>query len=547
MATLLSNKKSTYGGPYAFYTLEVTEVKRTPVEVTLKCKVTANLQYSNSWLGTGAGYGLTAGIYLNGDWYNWTLKSESTKWSGTTKHSASREITIPASAATSSLSVKFRVKRTGSADPASLSETTCNAMSITKVSDQYSGVDLTGSASSQESIKITLSDIPSKVGYQRVICWYKGSTLVHVTTLVSSSTVTSISWTFNGLHPSTTYTLKAVIKNYDETGTTLASRSVSVKTKDETGSLTLSCGANYITASVSGMYDGPSYDRKVEIYYKKSSASSYTLWKTLSSTGTSTKTTITGLISNTKYDVQIRIKDGSSTLKTLTKTITTKELASFYVIEEANIATDIKTWMDVNSADPLYKVPEPFIESVVQEFGTKNCNVEWGTDRSVSGTTYRIQAKVEGGSWITVKTLTTVTSPVTVTAPESEKTVHFRVLSKTSSLSAKNKVSGSVSLYIQGLFKWDTEKVAGHPFIITAEEWNRLGKYVAARYKSLKGVTINIPAVKAGDLITAEVYNTMKDHITAGISEVAVGDKKPGDAILAADIDALRVAANANR
>ena len=52
-----------------------------------------------------------------------------------------------------------------------------------------------------------------------------------------------------------------------------------------------------------------------------------------------------------------------------------------------------------------------------------------------------------------------------------------------------------------------------------------------------------IPAVSAGDFITAAAYNTMKNAISL-VNDVGVSDKASGDAIRAADIDALRIAIN---
>ena len=52
-----------------------------------------------------------------------------------------------------------------------------------------------------------------------------------------------------------------------------------------------------------------------------------------------------------------------------------------------------------------------------------------------------------------------------------------------------------------------------------------------------------IPAVSAGDSITAAAYNTMKSAIDL-VNDVGVSDKASGDAIRAADIDALRIAIN---
>ena len=73
MATILSSRKSDYGSPYAYYTVDVSVSSRAPDSVYVSVTVTGRLQYSESTLGTG--YGLTAGIYIGGSWHTWTLKA----------------------------------------------------------------------------------------------------------------------------------------------------------------------------------------------------------------------------------------------------------------------------------------------------------------------------------------------------------------------------------------------------------------------------------------------------------------------------------------
>ena len=52
-----------------------------------------------------------------------------------------------------------------------------------------------------------------------------------------------------------------------------------------------------------------------------------------------------------------------------------------------------------------------------------------------------------------------------------------------------------------------------------------------------------MPPVRTGDMITAGIYNEMKRVISL-VNDVGVADKAVGDAIKAADIDALRIAIN---
>ena len=93
MAVILNNKKSTNGSPYAFYTVETTNItNRTQTTVDISFKITVNLQYAESVSGTGRP--LTGGLYLQGNWYTFTIKNSSTAWSGTAKHYINTTITI---------------------------------------------------------------------------------------------------------------------------------------------------------------------------------------------------------------------------------------------------------------------------------------------------------------------------------------------------------------------------------------------------------------------------------------------------------------------
>ena len=111
--TLISSKKSSYGSPYAYYTITAEETSRSSSAVTIKFTAKGKLATSSSYLGSG--YGLKAGVYIGGAWKTWTLKSTSSTWSGTSWHSASASFSISASAGATSLTgIKVRVLRSDS-------------------------------------------------------------------------------------------------------------------------------------------------------------------------------------------------------------------------------------------------------------------------------------------------------------------------------------------------------------------------------------------------------------------------------------------------
>lgn len=123
MATILSGRKSDYGSPYAYYTVDVSVSSRAPDSVYVSITATGRLEYSSSWLGTG--YGLTAGIYIGGSWHTWTLKSSGSSWSGTGSHTASTGFYVSVGASDTVIlsGIKFRVINSGD-NSAQLNETT---------------------------------------------------------------------------------------------------------------------------------------------------------------------------------------------------------------------------------------------------------------------------------------------------------------------------------------------------------------------------------------------------------------------------------------
>ena len=136
MAKILSNKKSTGGSPYAYYTVEATSSNRSTSSVDIKIKVTSNLQADASSLGTGGNFGLIGYITLNNTEYSMTLKATNVTWKGTGKHTTTSTFSVNAPGSQEELTnVKFRVSRTGSyandySRGAALSSTTCNNISI---------------------------------------------------------------------------------------------------------------------------------------------------------------------------------------------------------------------------------------------------------------------------------------------------------------------------------------------------------------------------------------------------------------------------------
>ena len=131
MVTILNEKKSSAGSPYIFYTITANPSNRTANTVDLELKVTSHLQYSSSSLGTGV---LTGYLKINNTNYSVNIKSKSESWSGTTKHTTTKQITIEDLTGSQTLleDITFRVAReTGSSSSSGyLKETMCSDIEI---------------------------------------------------------------------------------------------------------------------------------------------------------------------------------------------------------------------------------------------------------------------------------------------------------------------------------------------------------------------------------------------------------------------------------
>lgn len=144
MATVLSKKQSTYGSPYAFYTLSMTYSNRTSTSVKVSYTLTANLQYAESWISTG--YGLTATIYAGTSSTTKVLKTTGETWSGTGAHTVTGSFTVTGiSSSTTSISTALKV--------AAINDFGDNSTSLNKAS----GSNLTISSYSAPTVTQTLA------------------------------------------------------------------------------------------------------------------------------------------------------------------------------------------------------------------------------------------------------------------------------------------------------------------------------------------------------------------------------------------------------
>lgn len=506
MATLLST--TTGSNPNIGWAVYSSVVSRTPTAVTVDYTVKCWMVTSNGYLGTGH----TLVGYIGG--HALTFKTSSTGISGGWSKSLTKRITHSVSTGATSVGVKFKGVN-GYGNAGDLSERTLY-VSFSSASASYGNISFSGEAIDQTKAKATLSGAPN-VGYETSIEWYIGDTKVATTKRAASTSTNAYSYTFSGLLPNTTYTLKAIVYGVS---TAMSTKTDTITTPNETGVLTVTPKPTYLTADISSMFDEPNYTRQIEVYVKKSADTDYKLFKTVSEQSNIASVNITGLISNVSYDVKVLIKNGTTILKTLTKT-------GIVTIKDTSL------------------IPTPHIETITQKLGTRECTIAWLTDKSVAGTTYQIQAKADGDTeWTVLGIASDVTSPIMVVSHAGNNNVTFRIAATNEAVASSiTNYSDTVVFYVRDDFVWDTDKVKGVPFKISANEWNRLREYVISCNADM-GNVVSISMVRAGDIITASTYNNMKNAIS-NATPINIADKRKGDAISAVDIDALRVAINA--
>ena len=245
MATILSSKMSTYGSPYAFYTVDLSYSSRTETTVVVSYTITSRLQYEASWMG----YGLTAYLTVGGTGSGAIKLKGNESWSGTANHTVSGSFTVTGlSATTSSLPTSFRVD--------SASPDYCCQLSTTSGSNL--GISIYGmkttptlSASSINLGSAVTINLGSRLlsSYTHTLTYAFGSATGTMATKTSSS---SVSFTpplsLAAQIPSAmSGTLTITCTTYTSSGTSLGSASVSMTVRvPETAKTTPSLSASVV-------------------------------------------------------------------------------------------------------------------------------------------------------------------------------------------------------------------------------------------------------------------------------------------------------------
>ena len=215
--TILNEKKSTVGNPYAFFTVQVTPSNRTTNSVKLAITVKSHLQWSDSLLGEG--YTMTGYLKVNDTSYYITLKTSSEVWSGTTVYTATRTITINEldSATTSLTGVTFRV-----AGESRLDETSCSNITIPSGNGHSTFTLSATSVNIGSSLKVTISREVS-TNYHKIVASFNGNSHTFTSNAGTSATLTFSQSTFSSWFSSTSpeITVALIMTTYNSSGTKL--------------------------------------------------------------------------------------------------------------------------------------------------------------------------------------------------------------------------------------------------------------------------------------------------------------------------------------
>lgn len=378
----------------------------------------------------------------------------------------------------------------------------------------------------EDSLRATLSELPAKVGYERVIDWYcklgtdSAYTKLQQTIIAASSKTTSFSVSRAGLLSSRPYNFKVVIS---AGGYTIATKTAVGTTTATTLRTNLTMGNTYGTMDIN-LKGSIGFVRELSWYYRKSNENNYLLSHvtTISASAGSTNYThiFSGLLSNVSYQFKVVLKTGNTLLKEMDVTGTT--------IRDESL------------------VPLPVLYEVSQKPGDKNVYIHWDSPAHVNGTVYTIQYRRENaGAWVDTEPLDVFDGGSIIQVPDGNVEYAFRVKSVNGIAVGVERYSETKIVFVYDRFEWNTEKLAGQPFLLTAAEWNRFIAWLKARLEK-NGTDIsrfNLKAVMQGEEITSRYYNSA----AAGLNELGANIPfvTPGDSITAECLNILKDQINA--
>lgn len=359
----------------------------------------------------------------------------------------------------------------------------------------------------EDSATIKATGLQSTTAYRRNVNWWikppnGGWSKIGSTPIGAWAAAGTPSFTANGLIPGATYTFDYTL--YASTSsvadhTKIFERQVNGTMNQATGQVSLSnVNLSGMTATVSSMKQTTSYARSIKFYYKPSASSSWTLASTKTVAANTTVGTpeyvFQGLIPGTKYDVKVELAIGSNTYKTLGP---------------------------VSCSLPYAGVSTPEVVAVVQTSPSNVIDISWGLSEvfedSLDSTQFFVYLQRENGQKIQAGVYTSSDLDEQYKATLSydasgwllEREWITVYVEAKNQYASKTSVSNEITIEATRLFYWDTEKVQGNAFGITAQEWNRLMRYINAASALFPGYfdPITYEDVADGDVFTAAIAN----------------------------------------
>lgn len=399
----------------------------------------------------------------------------------------------------------------------------CSASGTIKLAAKFSTEGkLSAGSATENSLVATLSGLPAKVGFERSVDWYYklGTSSSYIkfkeTTIASTSKTTSFSVTKTGLLSSRPYNFKAAIRTDKKS---IANKTVTGTTAATTLKIIVSMGNTFgkLTAVVK---DKIGFDRSISWYYKKSGEKEYVLSSTTNITANEGATnytkTFSGLLSNVEYQFKIVVKTGNTLLKQLEVKGTT--------VRDENL------------------IPLPVLYNVLQKPGNKEVYVYWDSPAHVIGTEYKVQyQQKDSSSWNNAEILRNIDGGSIIQIPGGSAEYAFRIAAVNSIAVGVERYSEVISAYIYDDFEWDTAKISGQPFILTAVEWNRLLDWIRAMLVKY-GIDTDLyelDYVQNGDTVMSAHYNIAAAAIH-DMNEAVIPAASVGDSISALSLNLLR-------
>lgn len=379
------------------------------------------------------------------------------------------------------------------------------------------------------SAAVLLSGLATGVSYVRLVKWfYKSSVDANYIQFGTETTLlqdaSSAKMVIDEFASSTTYSIKAEI--YTTSGKLVGAKTTTVTTNDMSATLEQSTTTSASVRLVVKDLQPAAYTRIFEWYYKRENDKAYELFdateKPAEDANDSVSVVVKPLIAKTYFNFKVLIKKKNTTMKELNLTC--------------------RTLIDSD------KVPDTEISRIYEEVGSKTVKVYWDAPEHQNGMFYKLQySETEDDGFVDITG--ELTSPpeeyTEITLPELDKTYYVRIHSYyREDNEIASKWSQPIDVYMYSLFDWETPKVQGQPFSLTASEWNELIKDIQTRHRE-DDVAGEYPmdlAIK-GRFITHQQYNQVVRAIDA-FNLTGLKLETTGNAISAEKLNVLKTKVN---